>query len=265
MTVYLVTDWNKNYENNRSRKVKDLAWVPVPNKHDGERYSRLMHRKDAAQIFSAWILILQVASRCHPRGSLVRSDGSAHDAESLSIKTRAPQTWFESALPVLADMTWLSSKVVDEAKAAPSRHNGDTTLPLGWQAGDEEGKGIEGKGREPSSAPPTGEKQDPRHHLITQKWGELYEGAFGGTYSFSGKDAATLKRFLGTTADSADDFFTIAIRAWERTKQDRYAKQCKQASTIHGLCVAYNEIRVELQTPLPVTQDVIGKRSSMAS
>lgn len=148
MTTYHVSKWGTTYENNRSRKVKDLAWVPIPNKHDGERYSRLMQRKDAATIFAAWILILQVASKCQPRGSLMRSDGSPHNAESLSLKTRVPPLWFELALPVLVEMKWLVLETIEQGELPLDGHHDGSTVPPRCQSGDEEGKGREGKGIE---------------------------------------------------------------------------------------------------------------------
>lgn len=139
MSTYAVSKWGEIYENNRSRVVKDLAWVPIPNKHDGEKYSRLMMRPDAAEIFAAWILILQVASRCQPRGTLLRSGGTPHDSESLSIKTRVPASWFQKGLPILVEMGWLTM-------VAACRHDADITLSPSRQDGDEERKkGIEGK------------------------------------------------------------------------------------------------------------------------
>lgn len=150
MTIYHIARWNEIYENNRSRTVKDLDWVPIPNKHDGEQYSRLMRRKDAAQIFAAWILILEVASRCHPRGTLLRSGGTPHDPESLSIKTRAPEAWFEMALPVLAEIGWLDVEKHEQSTLALSCQEGvsltDTCLSGSRQSGVYEGKGREGKG-----------------------------------------------------------------------------------------------------------------------
>lgn len=118
-----------------------------------------------------------------------------------------------------------------------------------------EGKGREGKGKDPSRTPPApvggDEKEpDPRHGQITKRWGELFAGAFSGeSYAFSGHDASALKRFLRTSKDSAEEFLTVAVRAWERRKQDRFAAYCKNAATIHGLCTCYNQIRVELQSP----------------
>ena len=140
-----IANWQENYENNRSRTVKDLRWVPVPNRHDGERYARLMIRKDSAIIFSAWILMLQVASRCQPRGSLVRSDGKLHDPESLSLKTRAPAEWFEKAIPVLMEMAWLEQDA-GGCQEAVRKVSG------GCQEGDEERKkGMEGKEDSPEA------------------------------------------------------------------------------------------------------------------
>jgi len=154
VTTYHVANWGECYENNRSRKVKELAWVPIPNKHDGERYSRLMLRKDASQIFAAWILILQVASRCQPRGSLLRSDGTPHDSDSLSVKTRAPRAWFDLALPVLVEMKWLSSESVEQASLALDCHGPATVLPPSCCRGDEERteeNRIEGNGFPPTA------------------------------------------------------------------------------------------------------------------
>jgi len=136
MNIYQIKDWNERYENNRSRTVKDLSWVPIPNRHDGEAYSRLMLQKDAPIIFTVWILLLQVASRCHPRGSLLTSSGQPHNSESLSIKTRAKVEWFEKSLPFLVQIGWVSV----------SCQEGDSVLTVSCQLGDEERReGMEEK------------------------------------------------------------------------------------------------------------------------
>ena len=36
MILYRIKNWDERYENNRSRRVKDLQWVPTPNHHDGD-------------------------------------------------------------------------------------------------------------------------------------------------------------------------------------------------------------------------------------
>ena len=108
MKAYRVKGWAAIYENNRSRTVKELRWVPVPNKFDGEGFKRVMQHDRASDIFAAFILILQVASRCQPRGTLIR-DGRPHDAASLALKTGGRREWFEIALEVLSspEIGWL--------------------------------------------------------------------------------------------------------------------------------------------------------------
>ena len=148
MKFYSIRNWAALFENNRSRTVDKLTWVAIPNRHDGENYSALITSKDGAEIFAAWVLVIQVASKCQPRGSLLRGDGKPHDPASLSLKTRAPAKWFEKCLSYLELNTdWLEVQEVASDCQPP-----DTRLTPACQPGDEGGKGrerierIEGKG-----------------------------------------------------------------------------------------------------------------------
>ncbi len=144
-TLYSIADWQDAYENNRSRIVNDLTWVPVPNRHDGESYARLMLRKDAPEIFTVWILLLQVASQGKkPRGRLIRDNGTAHDFVSLALKTRGKEAWFKKALPVLLELGWVLSEVIDSQSDGTTLAQGDATVPqdgTSGKQGDEEGNG----------------------------------------------------------------------------------------------------------------------------
>lgn len=160
MKFYRIKDWATLYENNRSRRVTDLSWVPIPNRHDGECYSLIMAHPRSSEIFTAWILMLQVASRCHPRGILVRDNGNAHTAETLAIKTRGKREWFELALEFLiAETDWL--QVSDIADEAPERHPGDIEVTSWCDRGDEEQKGTEWNGMEEREASPPAPKPQP--------------------------------------------------------------------------------------------------------
>ena len=149
MTLYRIKNWNSLFENNRSRTVADLAWVAIPNRHDGENYSMIITSKHGAEIFAAWVLMVQVASRCHPRGSLLRDSGKPHNPDSLSIKTRAPAIWFERAISFLLEHTdWLEIEELASACQPPV-----SRVSVACQAGDEERKkegmeGTEGNGTE---------------------------------------------------------------------------------------------------------------------
>lgn len=134
MKLYRIHNWNEWFENSRSRKVADLDWVPIPNRHDGECYSSVIAHPDGAQIYAAWILMLQVASKCHQRGSLVRDNKKPHTPATLALKTRAPQKWFELAIEYLCKETdWLECEEVEE-----ECHADTTTIPPNYQSGDEE-------------------------------------------------------------------------------------------------------------------------------
>ena len=109
--VYRIKDW-KLFESAQSRRCKELKWIAVTNKHDGSSFRRLMAHKDGLTIFGAWILILQVASRCVPRVTLLNDDKPL-TAEDLHFKTGAPEKDFAKAFEVLSSppIEWL--EIVD--------------------------------------------------------------------------------------------------------------------------------------------------------
>jgi len=97
--------------------MKQMRWVPVPNEHDGDGYSSLAEMENPVIIYGCWILITQVASKCHPRGTLVRKNGEPHDEQSLSRLTRMPQDNFAGSIKALLQIGWLE-------EVAPSCHEG---------------------------------------------------------------------------------------------------------------------------------------------
>ncbi len=153
MNVYRIRNWDDHFENNRTRTLKNLDWVPIPNKMDGDGYTQLWEEQSAAEIFAAWILIVEIASKCTPRGTLMR-DGSAHDAHSLARLTRCSARCFEIAFPVLCKIGWL--ELLTDIPA-PACRNPALDCP--------EGKGREGKeekGREHSE-----------HHISLLSFGKF--------------------------------------------------------------------------------------------
>lgn len=96
--VLIVTDWNERFENSRTREMKRMQWVPVPNRFDGDGYTELMDHDQGGLHYAAWVLLLEVASKCQERGRLLRDNGRPHDAGSLSRLTRLPKHAFEEGL-----------------------------------------------------------------------------------------------------------------------------------------------------------------------
>lgn len=116
--MYRVKDWDLHYENNRSRDLIKLDWVPFPNKHDGDGITELLDHPNGMAHLGAWVLLVQVASKCGkpagrcgegatPRGTLRRDNGKPHDARSIARMSGGDISVFEEAIPRFLDIEWL--------------------------------------------------------------------------------------------------------------------------------------------------------------
>ena len=145
MTILKIKDWDKHFENNRTRELKKLSWVPFPNKHDGDGYTELLDHTNGTAHFGVWVLIVQVASKCDPRGTLLRDGGKPHDYASLSRMTRIPGEILKEAIDRLLNIEWLES-YDNLAPSCDAKTAEGCRLP--------EGNGMEGKGKKEEEAPP---------------------------------------------------------------------------------------------------------------
>lgn len=115
MTKYLrIKDWNEHFENNRTRELKAMRYVPIPTKHDGEGYSSLLDHENGPAHYGAWVVIVAVAAKSEPRGSLLRDGRIPHDAQSLSRKTRFPADVISEALPRLVELGWIEEEYLTQ-------------------------------------------------------------------------------------------------------------------------------------------------------
>lgn len=148
---YRIREWSKLFENNRTRELKKLDWVPVPNRMDGDKYSELVDHPNGAAHFGAWIAILEIASRCDPRGTLPQ-EGAGCPA-SLGRMSRLPAGIFQEVLPRLVKMGWIEQiqqdgEIPQDNAEIPQDDAGECLR--GREKGIE-GKGREGKGTEASA------------------------------------------------------------------------------------------------------------------
>lgn len=111
MAVYAIRDWDTHFEIAQSKRASSLIWVPLPNKHDGKSFRRLMRMRDGISLYGAWVLIVQVASKCSPRGILADSDGPLTSAD-IADKTGAPEKTIQRALDVCCDTAigWIEKR-----------------------------------------------------------------------------------------------------------------------------------------------------------
>lgn len=106
--MFRVKNWNENFEKAQGRRCAKMTWVAIPNKHDGKGYRRIARHDSATDLFTAWILIVEVASKMPTRGLLADEEG-ALTAEDLADMTGFPASIFHLAFTVLtqAEIGWL--------------------------------------------------------------------------------------------------------------------------------------------------------------
>lgn len=112
MKLYSISDWDSLFETCETRKIKALHWWPKPNKHDGLGFKRLASQRDKVDLYCAWTLIGDIASRT-PRpdtGKLLRNGRSLTAAE-LALMTGFPENIFLRAFEFFTgpEMGWLTA------------------------------------------------------------------------------------------------------------------------------------------------------------
>lgn len=121
--LYSIAHWDELYETPETRKLLRLKWVPTPNKHDGLGFRRMVNQSDRSDLFAAWNLILQVASkgqRDRERGKLMRN-GAVLSAGDLSLMTGFPEKVFMRALTFFSrEIGWLVSSGNGESAENPA-------------------------------------------------------------------------------------------------------------------------------------------------
>src|SRR5689334_3121771 len=112
-----VKNWQEDFEISQSKRVVGpLSWVPLPTRQDGLKFSRLMRRKDGVTVFGTFILLLEIAARCEPRGSFLTKNGKMMTSSDFAEMSRAPRAVFDRAVKVLIseEIGWLELGALSE-------------------------------------------------------------------------------------------------------------------------------------------------------
>lgn len=118
---YRIVDWEKHFEISQSKRAGKITWVAVPNKHDGKTFRRIARHPKAPDLYAAWQLLVQVASKMPTRGVLRDEDGPTRSVD-LADMTGFPQAIFDLAFEVLSTREFRWLEIID--------HDENTT-PLG--------------------------------------------------------------------------------------------------------------------------------------
>lgn len=178
--MYRIKDWDKRFENNRTRQLKHLDWVPIPNKMDGDGYTDLVEHPNAAAHLGAWLAIVEIASRQDPRGTL--PEGRHGLCKTLARISRLPAEIFQEVIPrLISEVEWLEEVPSNEPshEGAGSQHDGAglqhddaPRVRAGREEKGREGNGTEWKHRAPEPIPIVEPSE-----LGIEGWDELIEAA----------------------------------------------------------------------------------------
>jgi len=116
--LYRIKNWDAIYEweTTRGKPTVPLKWIKVQTKQ-GTGYKNLVTHSHGDAHYGAWLALLQVASRCFPRGVLIQKDGRPHTPASLSKESLLPSKTFAELLPRLLDVQdvgWIELMPVHE-------------------------------------------------------------------------------------------------------------------------------------------------------
>lgn len=180
MKLYAISDWESRFETAETRKLVNLHWWPKPNKHDGLGFRRLADHRDKVDLYCAWALIADVASRSpRPiRGSLQRN-GKALTSQDLALMTGFPKLIFDKAFTFFSDpeQGWLI-----ETEVVQHETPGSAAADLAAPTRVEGAPGNEPRGRavspELSACPPgtPGDSPDDEKGTKRRKEGTRSEG-----------------------------------------------------------------------------------------
>jgi hypothetical protein len=103
--LYRVAEWSTHFEKNRTRELKRMEWVAVPNRMDGRGYTALVDHPNAAAHLGGWLAILEIASRQKVRGQIPQDDAGI--PQCLARMSRLPAAIFDEVIPRLIQIGWI--------------------------------------------------------------------------------------------------------------------------------------------------------------
>ena len=167
--TYRIKNWEKIFENSASRQRGKLFWVPMPNHHDSGSFTALMDHHDGLAHYGCWALIVQVASKCHPRGTLLSGNCQPIDSRALARIVRGNHNMFEVAIKRLLAIGWL--EVIADCQPTANALSADCQ-PTGIEEkeGKERKERKENKTAAQTAAPPGLPINLKQHEQIINDW-----------------------------------------------------------------------------------------------
>jgi hypothetical protein len=100
--LLVIPNWERDFENSKSRQIVRTNFFCVPNHFDGKKIKRLGRKRNALELYGAFHAICAIASKCPTRGVLMDADGPIN-SEDLADKTVFDARSMQKAIEKLAD------------------------------------------------------------------------------------------------------------------------------------------------------------------
>lgn len=204
MASYRIRDWIQHFENNRTRELKRMDWVPIPNRMDGSGYTELLDHPNGAAHLGAWLAIVEIASRRHPRGTLPQ-DG-AEIPQALARISRIPVSVFVEVIPRLLKINWIEQVTeIPQDGAALGPQEGASSRARSY--------GTEGNGREwnGSKIPPAPLAPKNREEFDFEAW---FEAVYGQWKKLGVKRIACQYLTAAVGEGASPETITAGLEAW---------------------------------------------------
>ena len=115
MNLYRIRNWQDLYENNRTRELKNIKWIPFPIKLSGDGYCQIMEQKNGPAIFGTFIALVEMSAQCEPRGTLIRSSGEPHTFASIGRICRINPSLIEQTIVFTSQyLNWIEIIILND-------------------------------------------------------------------------------------------------------------------------------------------------------
>jgi hypothetical protein len=146
-----ILDWNKHFENFKSRQVDRCSFVCIPNKQGGLGLTSILSQPDGATVFGIFILIIEACStQKKPRKGYLtdtgRVDGRYWSIPEMAVRWRRSEADITRAISVLCspEVGWMIDLDAEDTTRIPRGYRadtaGDSSIPIKEGMEGREGK-----------------------------------------------------------------------------------------------------------------------------
>ncbi len=107
LPLYQIVDYERNFENYKSKTIERCSWFAMPNEQGGVGWSNLMSTPHGAASYGIWVCFVQLCSRQRlPRCGYLTADGERdgrrYSVFELARLFRRPEAEIRQALETLS-------------------------------------------------------------------------------------------------------------------------------------------------------------------